>query len=661
MERIRGKPIAASKSSMKSRPIARRASRFSEFKIDDTNQTIAQRFEQQVRRYPDRLAVKYEKRALTYAELNRTTNQIAHAILKHAGAEQAPVALYCGAGLSTIVASLAALKAGKTFAPLDGRLPITATKEILTSLAARVVITDKKHSRLARQLAEKRARIIDIDDLDAGASTNDPLLTISPDAIAYINFTSGSTGAPKGVMWNHRSELFGIRTKTNALRIVPNDRISLLRAHNVGAARDMFLALLNGAALITLDLDESGLAALGKWLRDEEVSIFSCVATIFRHAAHGLNRADHFPAVRLIHIGGEPVFKSDVELYKRYFPDDCLFVSRYSISETQAVCYFFIDKRTAIREDRVPVGYPLEGNEVVIVGDGGHPLGPREIGEIAVRSSYLSSGYWRQPELTRAKFWGDATVGSQRTYLTGDLGYRTPDGCLVHVGRKDFQVKIRGHRVDLTAVETALHKIPSVKQAVVLIRNDSAGGDRLIAYVVAQGDRETDTGAWRALLKERLPQYMVPSVFVVLDRLPVNAGGKVDRRALPEPPRSRRSHATPTVSPRSALEKVLAAFWSDALAIQTPGVEDDFTELGGDSLQAAQIVARVQELFLLDKPLVMLGQTPTIEALAGFIIAHERVPGQSEKIASIFLRVESLPAADVVKALQKYQDSASDG
>src|SRR5687767_854115 len=135
--------------------------------------------------------------------------------------------------------------------------------------------------------------------------------------------------SPKGVMWNHRSELFGIRTKTNALRIAPSDRISLLRANNVGAARDMFLALLNGAALITCDLDESGLAALGKWLRDEEVSIFTCVATIFRHAVHGLSGGDHFPAVRLIHIGGEPVLKSDVELYKQYFPDDCLFVSRY--------------------------------------------------------------------------------------------------------------------------------------------------------------------------------------------------------------------------------------------------------------------------------------------------------------------------------------------
>ena len=222
-------------------------------------------------------------------------------------------------------------------------------------------------------------------------------------------------------------------------------------------------------------------------------------------------------------------------------------------------------------------------------------------------------------------------------------------------------MKIRGHRVDLTAIETALHEIPSVRQAVVVTRNDSAAGDRLIAYVVPHGNRDAKAREWRAYLRERLPQYMVPSGFVILDRLPVNAGGKVDRRVLPEPPRGRRPLTSPRVAPQFAVEKVLAGFWRDALAIQKPGVEDDFTELGGDSLQAAQIVARIQELFPLDGPLVSLAQAPTIAELARFIIAHERVPGQAETIAAMVLRVESLAAAEVVKALRKYQDSRSDG
>lgn len=652
MERADG----SNRLSMKSRP-APRAGRFIEFPLADTNQTIARRFEQQVRRHPGRPAIKHNEQSLTYAELNQAANRVAHAILARAGAVgRAPVALYCGAGMSTIIATLGALKAGKTFAPLDARLPQARIKAILAALESRLVITDGKNARSARGLAANSARTLDIDALESGISTGDPRLAVSPDAVAYINFTSGTTGAPKGVMWNHRSELFGIRTKTNALRIAASDRVSLLRANSVGAARDMFLALLNGAALHSLDLDERGLASLPSWLRDEEISIFSCVATIFRHAVSGLNGAGNFPAVRLIHIGGEPVFKADVDLYKRCFSDRCVFVSRYSISETQAVSYFFIDKQTELADERVPVGYPLEANDVLILGDEGKPLGPGPVGEIAVRSPYLSSGYWRQPELTRAKF---LDVGNARTYLTGDLGYRLADGCLVHVGRKDFETKIRGHRIDVSAVETALHDIPSVKQAVVVTRNDGAAGERLIAYVVPRGRRRADGAKWRAHLQARLPGYMVPSAFVALDAFPVNAGGKVDRRALPEP--SGRRLAIPKVAPQTALEKVLAGFWRDALTIQAPDMRDAFSELGGDSLKAARVIGRVQELFPLDRPPETLAEASTLEKLAAFIIAHETAPGQSEKIATAYLRVHSLAAAAVMKELKKYQGSASDG
>jgi amino acid adenylation domain-containing protein len=634
---------------------------FVEFKIEDTRQTIAQRFEQQARHYADRLAVKYNQRALTYDELNGAANRVAHAIIKHGAREQAPIALVCGTALSTIVASLGALKAGKAFAPLDPRLPPGLAKRILASLESRIVLTDDKSSKLARELAASSKRI-NLDKLKAGATAENPRVKTKPDALAYINFTSGSTGAPKGVMWNHASELFGIRTKTNALHIVASDRISLLRANNVGAARDMFLALLNGAALITLDLDESGLASLAKWLRAEEVTIFSCVATIFRHALHGLSgNGNRFPAVRLIHIGGEPIFKADVELYKKCFSDDCLFVSRYSISETQAVSYFFIDKSTAI-EDRVPVGYPLEGNEIAILDDAGKPAVPGEVGEIAVRSAYLAAGYWRQAELTKAKFLADPKGGAAHTYLTGDRGFQSPDGCLVHVGRKDFQAKIRGHRVEMTAVETALlHEVTSIKQAIVIARKDAAGGDRLIAYVVPRERGAVDAGGWRSHLKARLPDYMVPSAFVILDRVPVNAGGKIDRRALPEPSEDQAAFDARFVAPRTAVEKVLARFWSDALKIDRPGLGDDFTELGGDSLQAAQIVTRIQELFRLDQPLVTIAQASTIEELARLIVDHETVYGHSEKIAAAFLQVESLSSADVAAALQRYKNTANDG
>jgi surfactin family lipopeptide synthetase A len=291
---------------------ARPTNRFDEFYLADTVQTLSERFEQQVRRHPDRLAIKSPQARFSYDGLNRAANRIAHALLDRAGAEHQPVALFCGAGVSTIVASLAALKAGKAFVPLDGRLPKKRITEILASLNARVLLTDEKSHGAVKVLTAPGISSINIDGLRDNLSPDNPGLALSSESVAYINFTSGSTGEPKGVVWNHRRELFGIRTKTNALHLAPEDRVSLLRANNVGAARDMFLALLNGAALLTIDLNEAGLASLPRWLREEEISVFSCVATVFRHAVRGMTGSDSFPSVRLVHIGGEPDFKADV-------------------------------------------------------------------------------------------------------------------------------------------------------------------------------------------------------------------------------------------------------------------------------------------------------------------------------------------------------------
>ena len=630
---------------------------FAEFRLEDINQTIPGRFEQQARIHPDRLAVKHNQIELTYRELNGAANHVAHAILENA-ATSAPVVILCSSAPATIAASLGALKAGKAFAPLDGQAPIARIKEILASIAPSVMLADRKYSGLARRLTGKSARTIDVDAAKVGVASGDPRLPVAPDALAYVNFTSGSTSAPKGVMWNHRSELFGIRAKTNALKIAASDRVSLLRAHSVGAARDMFLALLNGAALIAVDRDGAGLSSLARWLGAEEISVFTCVATIFRHAVQGMSAKKNFSSVRLIHIGGEPIFKTDVELYRRYFPDHCRFVARYSISETQAVSYYFMDKRTEIRGDRVPAGYPLEGSEVTILDDDGRPVKRGATGEIAVRSAHLAAGYWRDPKLTRAKFLSDPGGGA-RTYLTGDLGYFLDDGCLVHVGRKDFQTKIRGHRIEMTAVERALHAIPGIGQAAVVSRVDRSGNGRLVAYVAPRKNRQPSPARWRAHLRARVPGYMVPAEFVVLDRLPVGAGGKIDRRALLEAQQAQRAKSRRTVRPRSALEKVLVRFWAAALEIQAPGVREDFAGLGGDSLQAAQIIAHVHEIFPLRRPLPSLA--PTIERTAALIAAGEAKPGQAEKIAAAFLRVESLSNAEVQAALRQPTAPASDG
>lgn len=629
---------------------------FVEFQAQDVEQTIAARFEQQARRYPNRLALKSAHRTLTYDALNRAANRTARAVIARAGAQTAPVALLFRSGAPAVVAGLAVLKTGRAYAPVDAHLPELKARQIWASLDSPLMLTDERSFPVALKIAGDPKKILNIDTIDRNFSSDDLNMPGSADSIAYINFTSGSTGEPKGVVWNHRSELFGIRTKTNALQITAADRVSLLRSNNVGAARDMYLALLNGATLVTLDIHESGLASLARWLSAEEVTVFSCVATIFRQAVQGAADAQDFSKIRLVHIGGEPIFKADVDLYKKYFSNHCLFVSRYSISETQAVSYFFIGKQTEITGERVPVGYPLAGSDILILDDDGHELISGESGEIAIRSPYLALGYWRQPELTRAKFLADPKDPSVRTYLTGDLGYRWPDGCLVHVGRKDFQAKIRGHRIELTAVETALHEIAEVKQAAVVQRRDEAKRTRLIAYVVPKETVALSVKQLRAELSLRLPSYMIPAAFVLLQSLPVNSAGKIDRRALPAPQIISRAVAEPLVKARNAVERVLLSFWRDALKIDSVGIHDDFTDLGGDSLLGAQIAARVNDVFPLATPLAGLFQAPTVARLAEWLTEHEAEPGQTEKIATILLRIDAMSDAEIFDAVRDCED-----
>jgi amino acid adenylation domain-containing protein len=633
---------------------------FVPFNIDDAAQSLAGRFEQQAVGHAARIAVKTKNETLTYDRLNRAANRAARAILSRAAHSERPVALLFKQGVALITANLAALKTGLPYVQIDYTLPRERATRVLEDAQANLIVTDREHLALARDLARDDVAVINIDALDEGSAETNPEIAVSPDQIAYIHYTSGSTGEPKGVVSSHRSELNSIRLKTNALHIASDDRISLLRSNNVGATSDALLGLLNGATLFPLELKEEGLASLTDWLMEEEITVFTCVASVFRHAVRTLAANQRFPRIRLVHVGGEPFYKSDVELYKKYFTDNCLLVNRLGISETKTASYFFIDKHTEIEEPIVPVGYPLDGYEISLLNEHGESVGVNCVGEIAVKSPYLALGYWRRPDLTKDKFLAHPGGGDARIYLSGDLGYLRPDGCLVHVGRKDFQTKIRGHRVELCEVEIALLDIPGIKQAVALAHEDSTG-TRLIAYVVPCDGGTLTARRLRASLQKKLPSYMVPASFVFLDRLPLTASGKIDRRALPAPQRGRDELGNPLAAPRNAVEKVLAQLWREVLQLDEIGIDDDINEIGGDSLLAAQIVARVNDLFSPAEPLKTLFDTPTVAGLAASITAQESSPGETARIASAVLQVAEMSAEEVAKALKDDQDQRDDG
>jgi amino acid adenylation domain-containing protein len=629
---------------------------FVEFHKEAVEGSIADRFQQQARKFPDRLAIKVNRDQLTYEQLDRVSNRVARAILTKCGDSTRAIVLLFKQGASMIIANLSALKAGKAYVQLDYSLPVPRARRITQDSDSGLIVTDNDHLSLAHELFPDSSRILNINNLDAAYPDDSLGLSISPNEIAYIHYTSGSTGEPKGVVANHRNELYSIMVKTNALRISSNDRISLLRSNNVGATADVLLALLNGAALFPLELKESGLANLGNWLIEEEISVFTCVAGVFRHCVNHLNENAKFSKLRLIHIGGEPVYETDVQLYKRHFSDECVFVNRLGISETKTVTYYFVNKETEIPGKIVPVGYPLDGYKVMVEDEYGNDAGINSIGEIVVKSEYLASGYWRQPELTRAKFLSDPNGGEARIYHTGDLGYMLPDGCLVHVGRKDFQVKIRGYRVEVSEVERTLLENQAIRQAVVIPWEDpraSKNGHCLVAYVVPCEGHALAISEIRLFLREKLPSYMLPSFYVIVDRLPLTMSGKVDRRTLPPPQISQRQVGGPSIAARTPIEKVLVKLWVDVLGVDEIGIRDDFSDLGGDSLIAAQIVTRINDTFSLRRPLNLLLEAPTVGELCSFIIEHETHAGQSEKIANVLLKIEDMSAEEISRALGK--------
>jgi acyl-coenzyme A synthetase/AMP-(fatty) acid ligase/acyl carrier protein len=348
-------------------------------------------------------------------------------------------------------------------------------------------------------------------------------------------------------------------------------------------------ALLNGGSVFPYAVKEAGLAALPGWLRENEITVMSAVPTTFRRFAAQLTYSDRFPHLRLIKLTGEAIYRRDVDLFQERFPPRCLLQFSFAVTETSAVVWRLIDHDVKDDRDLVPVGFPVPGKEVLLLDEEHRPVASGQTGEIAVRSRYIAMGYWRQPDLTKARFLADPEDPGVRTYLTGDLGRIDPDGMLVHLGRKDSQVKIRANRVELAEVEAALRGVDGVCDAAVVARPDESGETSLAAYFVPSTTPPPPFGLVRRALAQKLPDYMVPATVTPLVELPLLPTGKVDRRALPDPPRSPAARESGSYTPpRTPMELLVAESWRAILRVERVGASDNFFDLGGDSLAAVE-------------------------------------------------------------------------
>ncbi len=464
---------------------------------------IAALFADVVAQHPDRLAVAEAGRRLTYGQLDDETERLAARLADDDG----PVGLAVAHGVPLAVGLMAVLRRGRVAVPIDPSMPVARRDRVLDDAGAGTLVTDAGVAPwpgAPRPLAHPQV--------------------VAPDRIAMLLYTSGSTGAPKGVVYTHDRIIERI-VRRDRFDIGPGDRIGVFGA----AGMNLFRALLTGGALVAWDMARDGVAGVADWIAREEITLLHGIPTLFRRLADALPAGRAFPALRRVSVTGEPLLRHDVLVLRRLFPPPCVLMNGLGTTEAGTFCQWTIDD--AFDGAIAPVGVAVEGTEVLVLDDGGTPMPPGDVGEIAVRGPLLAAGYWRLPELEARRF-----RGHPRTYLTGDLGRLLPDGVLVHLGRGDQQLKIRGVRVEAAEVEQGLLAHPAVRDVAVMGQSDGADGTRLVACVAVDDRRPGLAHALRRFARERLPDAMVPDGWSFVDALPRTPNGKVDRRALPMPP-----------------------------------------------------------------------------------------------------------------------------
>ena len=597
---------------------------------------IPSRFQEIVNAAPQAAAILDGAARISYASLDAWSNQIAVAL---AGRKPgSPVALLSGHGPATVAAMLGALKAGQIYCVVDPAMPATRLDHILADLQADLVLADGSHAALAERVAQPHAAVLEIDSLGEAAMPRALPPPPQPATLAAIYYSSGTTGRPKGVLRDHAALVYRAWLDTEVVQIGPGDRVGWLYSAAYSASvADIFGALLTGATLCVFPPERQGGGALAQWLEQEQINSLHLHATILRQLLDMTPATQIFQHLRYVRPS-DRVAVVDLRRLRQRLPATAVIVHTLGSSETGPVCRFICAHDTPLDGDTVPVGFPVAAAQVSLIDEDGQIVEGEGVGEIVVRSRYLSQGYWRQPELTAQRFEIDPVDPRYGSYRMGDLARRRPDGMLELVGRKDRRVKIRGYTVALDDVEAALTAQPGILEAAVSARAGADGANQIIAYVVA----DTAAPRLREALAAQLPAYMLPARFVFLPTLPRQPNGKVDSRALPAPGAARPALATAYVAPRTALEQQIAAIWGEVLALESVGVEDNFLDLGGNSLQAMRIVNRVAALTPTDIPPSSLFAAPTVAAQTLEVTKRQLADLAAHDLAGLMSEVTNL-------------------
>lgn len=587
--------------------------------ISDQEATFPTIFIHNVTTHANKAAIVTDTDSVTYAELNEQADRIVAELFTCSGYDAEPVGLLFDQEIAAFAASVAVLKSGKFYVTLDPRDPPARIAEILADSGAAILLTSESCAGLAHQLYPEGVKIVNVDTLSSTPAQRLPI-SIAPDAYAYIGYTSGSTGKAKGVIETHRNHICHWRNLMQAQPEYGNERVLFLnRLSFSGGQLAFYLAFLAGATLYLYDLQEQGIAQLPQWIQQHQITVWNSVPTVFRAFVAQVTSPEQVASIRLLRLASDTVMAQDISAYRRLFAPTCKLWFCYALTEAKTVTMTFLARNDTFSPVEIPNGRPIDGMEIRVVDDTGQQLEPNQVGEIIVRSRYVSPGYWRNAELTAARFQPDPSEPDVYLLQTGDLGKIDEHGCLIHKGRKDTQVKLRGYRVELGEIETALAALTGVQEAVVRTHRAPDGTVQLAAYIVSQSNPPPSASQLRAMLQARLPGYMIPNTFTLLEQMPVNRNGKLDRAALPMPTPTRPMLETPLIAPRTPLEETLATIWQEILQVESIGIHDNFFDVGGHSLAAVTLFDQIAKVTGKRLPLSVVLQASTIAQQADLL------------------------------------------